>query len=776
MASEQKGSGSGKGINSKLVLRELNKGDEKPQVEITLIDRQGKEFETVQIAEDGAFGLPLGAIEKAHRIRVGPATETASGEVPSSLFLNYRVADFVARLEQGVLDIGRSVWREWLFRYRCVAGSVRRCRPSPWWYTQLAEAVRYPLSLSARGFKMNRLAKASIQPTAVASLSTTLELGELIAWPIRCTPICLGTIEVYRRICCCEPWVFTDHRLERLIRELERLLERIPEVPDFPDPPGPGPDPAPFQRAILHEGALDERVLHAGEDLHALRTLPVERIAEYVNARPYLLCRRYECSAPIKVAEGTIGADGRFDICWHEFPVLLRRGCHEEFAYKVKQRFGPFTITIYNGVNAGHWYDADDNPMLRSYHPLAVACRDNGGEGDAFVYLDEIGDTDSSLLNTPDQTSATSVASPGMNGGVAFPSGGPDGNGVHDRNWGGTLKLAIMFSESMRDTGAKYYRVSVTEADSNGNPVGSPEYVTSGLSWNKAVAVPGGVDVVSESLGPVSTSAPDEPQDSLYLIPFDGDLGSNADWEADQYHAYLNTRDLTKQWSDPDADNGQPAKRHLVTIEVFNAAGERLRPNGTPPSGLPGAEVEAAFTYRRKIQDTGPTNMVPYGALSHLFWWDNRDVVASIEDLRMNGVASDEECQFMNGTESSTFGIGYRAYHPWEMFQKNHVISWRRGLSGGSDTMHNSTNNVGAPPGAEGASPTHTFGHMLNHPTPSTPPRTKCAFTVFLTTYNKRTDGDDLSFSWDHDNAAFALDVAPVVCAPCNGDDEEDDD
>ncbi|MCG8012118.1 MAG: hypothetical protein JAY64_10510 [Candidatus Thiodiazotropha weberae] len=90
MASEQKGSGSGKGINSKLVLRELNKGDEKPQVEITLIDRQGKEFETVQIAEDGAFGLPLGAIEKAHRIRVGPATETASGEVPSSLFLNYR--------------------------------------------------------------------------------------------------------------------------------------------------------------------------------------------------------------------------------------------------------------------------------------------------------------------------------------------------------------------------------------------------------------------------------------------------------------------------------------------------------------------------------------------------------------------------------------------------------------------------------------------------------------------------------------------------------------
>jgi hypothetical protein len=48
---------------------------------------------------------------------------------------------------------------------------------------------------------------------------------------------------------------------------------------------------------------------------------------------------------------------------------------------------------------------------------------------------------------------------------------------------------------------------------------------------------------------------------------------------------------------------------------------------------------------------------------------------------------------------------------------------------------------------------------MLDHPTPTTPPRTKCAFTVFLTTYNKRTDGDDLDFGWRHDNAAFALDI-----------------
>jgi hypothetical protein len=236
---------------------------------------------------------------------------------------------------------------------------------------------------------------------------------------------------------------------------------------------------------------------------------------------------------------------------------------------------------------------------------------------------------------------------------------------------------------------------------------------------------------------------------------------TNADWEADQYHAFLDTSDLTKLWSDPGAVAGLPARRHLVGIEVFNAAGHRLRPNGTPATGLSGAEIEAAFTYRRKLQDIGPTNMVPFGALSHLFWWDNRDIVALIDDLRMNGIESDEECQFMTGTPSSTFGIGYRAYHPWELFQRRHVISWKRGLGGGSDTMLNSPLNVGVPPAPVGASPTHTFGHMLNHPVPATPLHTKCAFTVFLNITNKRTDGDGLGFSHSQDSAAFALEVGP---------------
>ena len=751
---------------TKLRLQGLEPGEERPDVEVSAFDRTGKCLTTLSVGEDGTFKLPADVLKKAHRVRIGPGGDAAK-DIPSDVHLTYRAVDFGSILEAGILDIGRGVWEGWYHRYRCVSGTVSRCRRSPWWYAKLAYVAKRPLISPRSPIFAARKASLVSKPVIAERVPGAIGLDDLVAWPIRCSKICLGTVEVYRRVCCCEPWVFRDPRLERLLEELEDLVKVIPDLPDLP---GPGPDPAPYVTSFLRDGALDEQVLRANQDLMALRSMPADRVAGYVNARPYLLCRRYSCGSPVKVAEGKIGPDGRFNICWSEFPRLLRVGCHEKYAYKVKQKIGPFTVTIYDGVAAGHWYNQDDKAALKSYHRWAIACRDNGGPGDAFIYLDEIGDTDSSLLNTPDQTNATAVGTPGTNGGVAFPTGGPAGGGSHDRNWGGTLKLQIMFSESMRTIGAKYYRVSVTEADSNGNPIGTPEYVTRGLSWNKAVAVGGGgVDVVPVSLGPTSTVAPDEPQDNLYEIPFDGDLPLNSDWEADQYHVYLNTKALSKQWSDPGAVAGQPAKRHLVTFEVLNASGQRLRPNGTPPSGLPGAEVEAAFTFRRKFQDIGPTNMVPFGALTHLFWWDNRDEVALIEDLRMNGLASDEECQFLNGTSSSTFGIGYRAYHPWELFQHYHTIWWKRGLKGGSDYMlTSSSSNVGVPPAAEGASPTHTFGHMLAHPAPEDPPpRTKCAFTVYLRTYNKRTDGDDLDHDWAGDSAAFAMDIAPTVCPPC---------
>src|SRR5678815_4696879 len=73
--------------------------------------------------------------------------------------------------------------------------------------------------------------------------------------------------------------------------------------------------------------------------------------------------------------------------------------------------------------------------------------------------------------------------------------------------------------------------------------------------------------------------------------------------------------------------------------------GNRMTPNGTN------------FDFLRLLAEQGAnsTSKVPFARLQHIFNVDNRPVYADIEDLRLNGVASSLECQFMSGTGSSTF-------------------------------------------------------------------------------------------------------------------------
>lgn len=123
MASNQDGSGRDKELTSKLVLRGIKADEARPQIEITLIDRQGKTLASAQVKDDGNFSVPQSAIEKAHRIRIGPAGDAAK-EAPSSVYLNYRTGDFMNVLERGAMDIGRSVWGERLILHRCVSGSA----------------------------------------------------------------------------------------------------------------------------------------------------------------------------------------------------------------------------------------------------------------------------------------------------------------------------------------------------------------------------------------------------------------------------------------------------------------------------------------------------------------------------------------------------------------------------------------------------------------------------------------------------------------------------
>ncbi len=120
-----------------------------------------------------------------------------------------------------------------------------------------------------------------------------------------------------------------------------------------------------------------------------------------------------------------------------------------------------------------------------------------------------------------------------------------------------------------------------------------------------------------------------------------------------------------------------------------------------------------------------------------------------------------EECLYLTGTATSTFGVGYRAYHPNERFQRFHRIHWRRGMGGteasvGFPEFLNPA-NVGLPPGPPGASETHSFHTMLRPDLD--PDRRRCSFTVFLTVYNKRTDGSNMDFPHVSDSGAFSLEI-----------------
>ncbi|HXK14905.1 MAG TPA: hypothetical protein VNH45_10250, partial [Gaiellaceae bacterium] len=332
-------------------------------------------------------------------------------------------------------------------------------------------------------------------------------------------------------------------------------------------------------------------------------------------------------------------------------------------------------------------------------------------------------------LKTPAQDSWDSVLPPAdYNDGLLDPAANPlAAKGTYlDANWGGTLALHYHFSETMKGVGARYYRISAVRADAFGNPTGPRTTLSSAVAWLYYKVIPGPqILVLADTLGPLTVGT----ENNLYKIPYDADQ----DWQDDQYHGFLDTTVLGND-------------RYLVMLEVFDNAGNMIKPNGSsgPGAGKP-------FTFRRWSQPIGPLDNVPFSALTHMFWWDNSPSFAHIYDLRLNGLGSSDECQFLVGTPSSTFSSGYRGYHPNPLFIHNHVMWWRRGLGGSSGTLINSNDNAGEPPAPLAVSPTATFGTMLGT-------HNRCSFSLNLDVYVKTNNGSGvLSYLNSSDQAAFAL-------------------
>ncbi len=761
--------------------------DRHPDIAAYLIDRSGKPVHRLKVDAQGRFELADKQLDKAAFLAIGADTGETSATLDRKHFVLYRPTQVRAILARdGRFEIPRERWLSWIKVRRCVSGSVRHCHwhffPWPWPLPPLTPLFSVKALAASKPSGLGRPAKADVNLP-----------DSLIAYPRpprpphrHCRPLCDGLIEVYRRTCCCTPWIIHDPRLDDLLAELERLSEGLRPFPPKPWPPRPEPDPSPLEPlppiaaqgpfaasgptsrlaqtantqadlhsgldplrlSLLRNGTPDERQLNAARDLAALQRLPAEQVPAYINARPYIACR---CGHVRKMAQGFIRADGEFSLCWREPLRLLRPHCHDEYSFVVKQVIDDETVTIYNGLAANRWHTEREGIVLDSYHPRAATCGGDDFPGDAegaFALLQDIGLTGSWLLKTPDARAWDRVDPPvEYNDGLAFPAATPDEavGRYLDRNWGGLLRLRYHFSAAMKSLGARYFRVSVVAADDNGDPIGPRRYLAA-PPWHYYEYSGTTLYVRKQALGPHSAGG----QNDLYEIPLPFD-DVDKSWQSGQYHALLDTREFA---------NG----RHLLTLEVFDASGTLLRPqvSDAPPI----ANSPADFTFRRWYQETGATDEVPHGALTHLLWWDNRRAVAHIADLRVAGVASNEECQFLTASGATGFSIGYRAYHPEPLFLLDHRLWSRRGLGGpvryltvldpAPDANPNvSPRNVGVPPAPVQQGQERRFDDMLDGV-----PSGRCSFSANLHVNVKTFDGigtlDGLD-GWDQ--AAFALEL-----------------
>lgn len=720
----------GRAIGGRLELIRKSPEEEVPRLQVIVRGADGKQLAAAAVDQDGSFSLPARARDEAARAYIGPA-DLDPAEVPDR-FVAYRLGDLERQLELGPLPIPIDRWFPW-WRWTCVSGSVRRCFPFRHWLSEIAvDAGVKQATISRFG------ASGAGVGTGVSVLSPLLP--ESVIFPWRCGTVCQGVVEVYRRVCCCSPPIVLEP--PDLPIEWEEPPIPIPEPwppipepdPPFPPfPPGPGPDPAPFDAldAVATGGALDVRKLNARRDAVLARGLSGRAYAEFLRLRPWLWCT---CGGATKVAQGLVADDGTFSVCWRGWPPFVTRSaCRVEYAYKVTQPIGPggLSVTIYDGVAAGQWFDPGDTPTLTSYSPWARTCVGDPeipGTGDAIVLLHEIGATEAYRLSTPAQDSPDSVSAPTASSGLLDAST-TDGPWVN-RPLGGGLGLRYFFSAGMKGIGARFFRVQVSRANATtGDPVGGwttvPVPTWTSWRWTGSAWVRN-----SRALGPNA--------DGLYVIPYeDVDLlAPLEEWDPDQYHAVLDS-------------TGLPDGRHLIRIEVFDNAGNQVKPTGATGPG-----TARAFRFGLWRIPAGPPDDVPFSALTHLLWSDNRPAVAQISAIRLGAVPSSATCQFLEGSAGDGVSFDIRAYHPnpgTPQFLMDHSLWVQKGLGGPiTNYIVDAFGEVGEPPGGPSTSPSRTLGTLLGSDM-------KCAFAVRLTARVKTTNGAGRLTELDDDEtAAFA--------------------
>lgn len=716
--------------------------EQTPDVALYSIDNRGQATK-IAVLSDGGLHLKADSAKVGTLIALGPDVADPSTLDPK-LLVTYKAATQLPLWEANQsIEIAAQFWRPWLPIHICLAGTVSKCYP---WIIDKIGLLRSIALGKAPDFR-------------------PLE---------RCVPICNGVVEIWESTCCCFPFLLEDVPI--LISKIQEVLAQNPLM--FPTPPR---QEAPASRSLrasvdkaIAAGKADLRYLpntQLSQDLQVLQSSSASDAVTYFQNHPYLWPIWCNCSTA-QLGETPLNPDGSFQYCYNQY-LYFWPICGRSFFYKVKQLVGGAWQYIYDGSAANQYFSADETANLSTLLGNACGYVQPPAPGQDFVILQQIGGTLSYALhsnyggvdasnNDLTQTGQYSVLPPPANGGLVNGNNAP---------WCKTPYFMLYFDPGMEALGAYYYRLSVAPADLNGNPVGALQPIQNSIAWNQFVVTwVGGIaeiDIVPVTLGPNSVINGGNTVGGLFKIPYNAD----ADWLSGQFHQYFDTTTLNATASGvPGPGNG----RFLLVLEIFDINGNRLVPTGvTPGSG----DTAASYQYLRMLTASGPgsTANVPQAALTHLFWADNRHVVGEIDNFTLNSVSSIEQCQFLSGSASDSFQVGYRAYHavlgddgatppspatpnplPPTSFMESYNLTWERGLNGPSGTFDSGGDiDVGSPLTPAPPQPPHLSpaanGVLSNllAPPPSPPP-TACSFAIDLYVTSKHTDGsshfDDLDY------------------------------
>jgi len=705
-------------IRVKLNLQGQKAGDELPVVALYQLDLSGRAVKKIAVADDSGLRLPGDLAKEAELIALGPDVEDLTQLNKETLQL-YRAEEIVPQWEEADrIDIPRLRWLPWWEYLVCLTGNVKKC----WFNSPFLPPI--------------------VQPGLTAPFQ--LDLAPNYFPLLKCAPLCNGVVEIYERVCCCDWWEIIP-RIPDLTPELIPFPFPDPDpgplIPEIPPRLAPFPEPKPprvvqrrlkqYEAAVEPAGRipLDERVTR---DLNVLLNLSdQQQIHDYVVDRPYLLPVFCHCSNK-KIGETNLNVDGSFSFCY--FRGLYLYNCSINYTFKVKQFIGGAWVTVYDGEAAHAYFTADEVAEMATFNTLAETCSPPeeppvDGHGQPFIMLQTIGTTDSHMLHSPLQSSLDGVTGAGNSGLL-------DQSYSADCPLGGTLQLLLWIDPQCEALGARYYRFSLAQTDGAGNIIaGTRQALTKSVSWRRWANGVWPPQPENVALGPVDPlTVNNEP--GLVRIPY---YSTTNRWLGNQYHYALDTTDFS---------NG----RYALLLEIFDASGNRLRPNGAT-----GAGTNANFHFIH-WDTAGTTSVADYAQLLHLMLFNNTKCYADIVDLRKDGVSSVEECQFKTGKKDSLFSVGYRAYHA-NSYMLHYTLTYQRGLNGtglhGTGTLASGTTNA---PGTMGAgspavSPGKTFEYMLG-------PHKKCTFSLDLWARARHTNGDDRLSGYDaHDDASFALEI-----------------